>query len=91
MKNLNFSEGSGKESFDRLTALANEFYEKIPSENVFHLQVEKSNELKKKYPDFVDYVAYHVLVGSTPTIFAKYFDFSGDDSVEKFFRDKISE
>ena len=40
--------------------------------------------LKSKYPDCLDYLAYHILIGSTPMKECPRFDFVGDDSVEKF-------
>ena len=42
-----------------------------------------ANKLKTKYSNYGDYLLYHVLVGSTlkPKPF---FDFPGEDSVEKF-------
>lgn len=47
----------------------------------------KTQELKKKYPDFDDYELYHVLIGSGKgnEVFSK-FDFPGEDSVESFIR-----
>ena len=40
--------------------------------------------LKSKYPDCLDYLAYHILIGSTPMKECPRFDFVGNDSVEKF-------
>ena len=42
--------------------------------------------LKKKYPNYTEYEMYHVLSGSTPPIPSQFFDFPGDDSLEKFIR-----
>jgi len=42
--------------------------------------------LKKKYPSYVDYEMYHFVSFSTPTTGCKFFDFPGDDSIEKFIR-----
>ena len=40
--------------------------------------------LKLKYPDCLDSLAYHILIGSTPMKECPRFDFVGNDSVEKF-------
>ncbi|KND52131.1 MAG: hypothetical protein AB198_02395 [Parcubacteria bacterium C7867-003] len=54
----------------------------------YEVLVEFANKLKEKYPDHLDYELFHFLVGSTirPETPPKYFDFPGEDSIEKFLR-----
>ncbi|GEM_PF-1747963 len=45
-----------------------------------------AEELKKKYPDYLNYRIYHFLIGSTPSNARKLIeeDFPGEDSVVNF-------
>jgi hypothetical protein len=45
-----------------------------------------TDKLKKKYPDFVSYRLYHMLVLSTPKLGVAFthFDFPGEDSIQNF-------
>ena len=79
-------EQSNKESIAVLKALRDKFYDKFPDLNSQDIIVEKSNQLKSKYPDYLDYEAYHVLISSTPHIQVKHLDFPGEDSIESFFQ-----
>ena len=55
----------------------------------FHERVlDKTKELRAKYPDYNDYRLYHFLIGSTVYDRAK-FDFPGEDSVQKFIEAKF--
>ncbi len=54
----------------------------------YELLVEFANQLKVKYPDYLDYDLFHFLVGSTPVPdkMPTKFDFPGEDSIEFFLR-----
>jgi hypothetical protein len=48
-------------------------------------------ELQKRYPNHLEYLAYHIAVGSTPEEGGiNFFDFPGEDSIENFL-DKLLE
>ncbi len=67
-----------KEAYDRNKgSKLDSFHEKI---------IEKSNELKQKYPDYIRYQLYHLFIFSTPNDTATEFDFPGEDSIETFIR-----
>lgn len=51
--------------------------------------IEQANQLQQKYPDFVEYLYYHVLIGSTPPGALAKIDFPNGDSVESFIRGSI--
>lgn len=42
--------------------------------------------LQTVYPDFSNFLLYHVLIGSTPRNFCRYFDFPAEHSVIGFFK-----
>ena len=46
--------------------------------------IEFAEKIKNKYPDYQDYMLYHLLIGSIPKSKLPKFDFPGEDSVEKF-------
>lgn len=45
--------------------------------------------LREKYENFSEFRLYHILAGSTITKKPAFFDFPGEDSVEKFIREQI--
>lgn len=49
----------------------------------------KAKELESRYPDFLDYRLYHLLIGSTPSKKCSKFDFPGEDSIEKFIQSAV--
>lgn len=51
--------------------------------------VEKAEELRSKYPDYEDYLFYHILAGSTPEHKLDKMDFEGEDSIESFLKVQI--
>ena len=48
--------------------------------------VKKVEEVRKVYLDYQKYEMYHLLVGSGLIGTPEYFDFPGNDSIEKFIR-----
>lgn len=50
---------------------------------------EFGEKLLEKYPDARSYLLFHLLIGSTPPYDLSLFDFPGDDSVEKFIKEKL--
>ncbi|MCX6701674.1 MAG: hypothetical protein NTX96_00570 [Candidatus Zambryskibacteria bacterium] len=72
-----------------LKTLLHEAQDEDRLKNTYYVQdeiVKKVKGLRKKYPDWQNYRVYHLLVGSDLLEPTKYFDFPGDDSIEKFIR-----
>ncbi len=84
--NNNFESISQKENFkekaDILKSRVLKLVKKDPS--IFWKMSEFGRILKSKHNNCLDFLAYHILIGSTPIGECKRFDFQGDDSVEKF-------
>lgn len=72
-----------KEKAKNLRSRVLEFVRK-DSIKFFSKVYEFGKELQLKHSDCLDYLAYHILIGSTPMKECSHFDFEGDDSVEKF-------
>ena len=54
-------------------------------EALYNKVIEFAHDLQKRYPDYMHYEFYHILVGSTPHSEDKNGkDFPGEDSVEQF-------
>jgi hypothetical protein len=53
-------------------------------ETIQDLIVLFANKLKSRYHNYTDYLAWHILVSSTPLEETKFIDFPGDDSVRSF-------
>ena len=63
---------------------ADEATDDFPNSAKIHTKV---TALREKYPDYKNYVLYHLLTGSTPhDPMPTLFDFPGDDSIETFLR-----
>lgn len=45
--------------------------------------------LQSKYPNPTQYALFHILTGSTLMREAPFFDFPGEDSIEKFIKEKL--
>lgn len=55
-----------------------------------HNQIaEFGQHLRHKYSDPTEYTLFHILVSSTPVGTQPFFDFPGEDSVEKFIKEKL--
>lgn len=52
----------------------------------YHFIYRHAEQLRLKYPNFNDFLLYHVMVGSTPADKKTEFDFPGTDSVVKFIK-----
>lgn len=52
--------------------------------SIYNLVVAKLRELESKYPNARDYLAFHILAGSTPHHELPHLDFPGEDSLENF-------
>lgn len=51
--------------------------------------VDFADHLLQKYPDARSHQLFHVLIGSTTPNPLAQFDFPGDDSIEKFIKEKL--
>lgn len=82
-----------KEIEEQMKEINEETDEEIKTNKIFSRHdkvVEFSNEIKKKYPDYEKYLAYHILIGSTPDYEnIDEFDFPKEDSVLKFVKEKL--
>ena len=81
-----------KSSIEKIKEMREAFYKAASNTKLFEFQdklVEYANYIKTKYPNWNNYIVFHILIGSTPPDdnpnLTKY-DFPEDDSVEKFIR-----
>lgn len=75
-----------EEVIHKLDEIMEQHYRHSDAEvNLISKKVEEfSNNIKEHHPNYKEYQLWHLLIGSTPDHERPYFDFEGEDSIEKF-------
>ncbi|MDP3799890.1 MAG: hypothetical protein Q8Q90_00505 [bacterium] len=81
---------SEEEKTSRAVKMRDELYER----NYVVLQdaiVDYAEDIQAKHSDYLEYIFYHMLIGSTPKYKLSKLDFEGEDSVMNFLEKQIQE
>lgn len=73
----------------QLKKIVSSLYEQDDLNNNFenHKKItEFITKLQKTYPNYQDYLLYHLISFSTPSKISTQFDFPGEDSIEKYLK-----